>query len=181
MRWAGVRDGRDALVRIHTPSPHLQAAATSFRFGGTLFASFVGLALYPCGTTHKHLSDRGVIAMTAAFPAAVCLLSFLLPEERDKTASATALPRWLTRRVARVFSFASAWGHASPSALSSAPAAASSSAPLHIMVDPRSLPPASAPSAGSLDRSRLALLFLLVLPLQAAVLWAQVTRQCQST
>ena len=60
----------------------LQAAANGCRFAGTLFSAAVGLLLYPCGTVHRRLPDRLVIALTACFPAAVALLVPWLPEPR---------------------------------------------------------------------------------------------------
>ena len=60
----------------------LQAAANGCRFAGTLLSAAVGLLLYPCGTVHRRLPDRLVIALTACFPAAVALLVPWLPEPR---------------------------------------------------------------------------------------------------
>ena len=61
----------------------LQAAANSCRYAGTFFSAAVGLLLYPCGTVHRRLPDRLIIALTAGFPAAVALLVPWLPELRD--------------------------------------------------------------------------------------------------
>ena len=75
---------RAAAARLRLLPPW-QAGANGCRFAGTFFAYAVGLILYPCGTKHRLLADRTVIALTACFPAAVALLVGLLPERRRAT------------------------------------------------------------------------------------------------
>ena len=60
----------------------LQAGAVACRMGGTVLCHCMGLAIYPCGTQGKRLSDRQVIGLTAVFPILVALFSVFHPESR---------------------------------------------------------------------------------------------------
>ena len=136
----------------------LQAAATSMRYAGTLACALVGLYLYPCGLMQKRLADRTVIALTAVFPGIVSLMSVvLLDEPRDEIA--------ISRGSGGCGGGGGGGGGAAcggggGAACASAPSSSASRSAL-------------SSSASKGQHTRLALVFCLALPLQAAVLWAQ--------
>ena len=133
----------------------LQAAATSMRYAGTLACALVGLYLYPCGLMQKRLADRTVIALTAVFPGIVSLMSVvLLDEPRDEIS--------ISRGCGGCGGGGGGGGRGGGgggAACGGGGGAACASAL------------SSSSSKG--QHTRLALVFCLALPLQAAVLWAQ--------